>query len=139
MAIKGLKQLNLKLGKIGRETRLEVRRALERGSQRIQNTAAEGIIDSGSQRNPGPSLPGEFPAGKSPGGLAQRITVADASTSDVIRFETGPDVDYGAYLELGTSKMEPRPFMTPSYNENVGQVKADVAAAVRRAARKGGK
>lgn len=148
MAIKGLKQLNIKLGKIGRETRKEVKRALQRGALRIENRAAQGIIDPPKTGRIYPSkhrkgakhqasAPGEFPAADS-GRLHQSITTVPAADNEaVIRFETGTNVDYGTYLEYGTANMEPRPFMTPSYNENVGAVKADVAAAVRRGAAKG--
>lgn len=146
MAIKGLKSLNIKLGKIGRETRNEVHRALQRGALRIENRAAQGIIDPPKTGRIYPSkhrkgakhqasAPGEFPAADS-GRLHQSITTAETSSADVVRFETGSNVDYGTYLELGTSNMEPRPFMTPAYNENEAQVKADVRAAVRRGVRK---
>ena len=147
MAVKGLKSLNLKLGKIGRETQQEVRRALQRGSLRIENRAVQGIIDPpktgriyASKHRKGAkhqaSAPGEFPAADS-GRLHQSITSVEASSASTIRFETGPNTPYGAMLELGTSKMEPRPFMTPAYDENVGKVKVDVQAAVRRGAQKG--
>jgi len=130
-----LRSLNVKLGKVGPQTVNEVRRELQRGSLAIENTAVEGIIESGAARNPGPSLPGEYPAGKSPGGLAQRITSVEASTPGTIRFETGDNVEYGTYLELGTSKMAPRPHLTPAYDGNVDKIKANVVAAVKRGAR----
>jgi HK97 gp10 family phage protein len=147
MAVKGLKQLNVKLGKIGAETRTEVRRALQRGALRVENRAVEGIINPPKTGRIYPSkhrkgakhqasAPGEFPAADS-GRLHQSITSVEASKEALLRFETGTNVDYGTYLELGTSRMEPRPFMAPAFDENVGQVRIDVQNAIKRAARKG--
>lgn len=143
--VRGLKQWNAKIGKISAKTRAEVRRALQRGALAIENRAVEGIINPPktgrvykSKHRKGAthqaSAPGEFPAADS-GRLHQSITSVEASTGDTIRFETGGNVDYATYLELGTSRMEPRPFLTPSYDENIDKVKADVRAAVKRGAR----
>jgi HK97 gp10 family phage protein len=140
-----LRSLNVKLGRIGPQTRAEVRRALHRGALAIENRAVEGIIEGpktgriyASKHRKGAkhqaSAPGEFPAADS-GRLHQSITSVEASTGDNIRFETGGNVDYATYLELGTSKMAPRPHMVPAYEENVDKVRADVRAAVRRGAR----
>lgn len=143
--VRGLKQWNAKIGKIGAKTRAEVRRALQRGALAIENRAVEGIIDPPktgriyrSKHRKGAlhqaSAPGEFPAADS-GRLHQSITSVEASTDTTLRFETGGNVDYATYLELGTSRMEPRPFLTPAYNENIEKVKANVRAAVKRGAR----
>jgi HK97 gp10 family phage protein len=140
-----LRSWNAKIGKIGAKTRAEVRRALQRGALAIENRAVEGIINppkSGriykSKHRKGAthqaSAPGEFPAADS-GRLHQSITSVEASTGDTIRFETGGNVPYATYLELGTSRMAPRPHMGPAYDENIEKVKADVRAAVKRGAR----
>lgn len=36
--------------------------------------------------------------------------------------EAGTDVEYGLYLELGTSKMAPRPFLRPALKRTAGTV-----------------
>lgn len=143
--VRGLRSWNAKIGKIGAKTRAEVRRALQRGALAIENRAVEGIIDPPktgriykSKHRKGAthqaSAPGEFPAADS-GRLHQSITSVEASTQDVIRFETGGNVPYATYLELGTSRMAPRPHMVPAYEENIEAVKANVRAAVKRGAR----
>ncbi|WP_020085700.1 HK97-gp10 family putative phage morphogenesis protein [Hyphomicrobium zavarzinii] len=135
--IKGVRELNLKLGKIGPAVIAEIRRSLRRGSQKIQNTAASGIMESGSKNNPGPSKPGEYPAGKSAGGLASGITSVEASSPGVVRFVNGATAPYAEHLEFGTSKMAPRPFMAPSFDRHVDAIKTDIRAAVKRGIRKG--
>lgn len=143
--VRGLKQWNAKIGKISAKTRAEVRRALQRGALAIENRAVQGIIDPPKTGRIYPSkhrkgakhqasAPGEFPAADS-GRLHQSITSVEASTPDTLRFETGGNVPYATYLELGTSKMEPRPFLTPSYEENIEAIKATVRTAVKRGAR----
>lgn len=134
--MKGLRELNVKLGKIGPASVEEVHRALRRGALAIERRAVEGIIDSGSARNPKPSKPGEFPAAKT-GELHQSITSVDASDGTALRFEVGTNVPHGTYLELGTSKMEPRPFMAPSFDAEVPNIKANIRAAVKRGIRRG--
>lgn len=144
---RGKSTLNLKLGRIGVKTYQEVHRTLKRGALKIENRAVQGIIEPpktgriyASKHRKGKkhqaSAPGEFPAADS-GRLHQSITSVEASTKDLIRFETGPNTDYARMLEEGTSKMEPRPYMTPSYNENEAGIRADVREAVRRGSRKG--
>jgi len=140
-----VRQLNEKLGRISNRTRDEVKRALRRGALAIENTAVEGIISPPktgrvykSKHRKGAthqaSAPGEYPAADS-GELHQSITHTDASGGDRLRYEIGTNTPHGTYLELGTSKMAPRPFMGPSYDKNEGKVKGDVRAAVRRGAR----
>lgn len=37
--------------------------------------------------------------------------------------EPGTDVEYGLYLELGTRKMAPRPYLRPALKANLGKIK----------------
>jgi HK97 gp10 family phage protein len=134
--IRGVRELNVKLGKIGPAVIAEVRRSLRRGAQKIADHAGAGIADSGAKNNPKPSKPGEFPAGKT-GRLQQSITMAEASSDAAIRFVVGANVNYASHLEFGTSKMEPRPFMAPSFDKHLDDIKSDVRAAVKRGIRKG--
>lgn len=145
--IRGKRELSIKLGRIGPASLLAAREALRRGALAIENRAVEGIVDPPktgrwyrSKHKKGAlhraSKPGEFPAADS-GRLHQSITSVETSTQEAVRFETGSNVPYGPMLEFGTSKMEPRPFMTPAFNENVDAIKANVRAAIKRGVRKG--
>lgn len=141
-----IRRSSMNLGKIAAKTVREVRTALKRGALKIENTAVEGIIGGPktgrvyrSKHRKGAlhqaSAPGEFPAADI-GELHQGITNVEASSGDTIRFEVGSNAPHGPMLELGTSKMEPRPFMKPAYDQNIGEVRNDVRQAVRRGSRK---
>lgn len=145
-------RLNIRLGNMAKTVRPVVSRSLKRGALRIENTAVEGIIDPPKTGRIYPSkhrkgathqasAPGEFPAADS-GRLHQSITTVTVEDSDhAIVVETGANTPYAEPLELGTSKMEPRPFMTPAFRERREEIKNDVtravAQAIRRAARGG--
>lgn len=40
---------------------------------------------------------------------------------DGLGFEAGPTASYGGYVELGTSKMAPQPYLLPSFAQASGQ------------------
>lgn len=129
---------------------MEVGKAVRRGGLAIENRAVDGIISppkTGAIRaartrkgkKHQASAPGEFPAADT-GALHQSITSAmTASGPDVYRSETGANTPYAIMLELGTSKMAPRPFMGPSFDEVKPQVEANIRAAIVRGARSGAK
>jgi HK97 gp10 family phage protein len=60
----------------------------------------------------GPSLPGEFPR-KVTGNL--RASVRYEMEDNQLAARVGTDLDYGAYLELGTRYMEPRPWLLRTF------------------------
>lgn len=43
--------------------------------------------------------------------------------------EVGSNLDYAAYLEFGTKKMEPRPWLSPAVNGNVGNMQKNITKA----------
>lgn len=143
------RRLNIRLGRIKDETVAEVRRALKRGGLAIENTAVEKIINPPKTGRIYPSrgrkgqkhqasAPGQPPAADT-GELHGSITTVENSTAEVLRVETAANAPYAIPLEEGTSdsRMEPRPFMAPSFDENVGSVRENVRNAIRRGSRKG--
>jgi HK97 gp10 family phage protein len=145
--VRGRRELVERLGRINKETQRQVRRALLRGGLRVENRAVEGIIDPPktgriyrSKHRKGKlhqaSAPGEFPAADS-GRLHQSITHAEVpAPAGTIAVEVAANAPYATFLELGTSKMEPRPFMAPALRENEVRIRNDIAEAVRRGSRK---
>lgn len=70
-------------------------------------------------RNENPSQPGEFPH-KMLGDLQRSIAWEMMSESEA---RIGTNVEYGKYLELGTTNMAPRPFLRRTIDEESQKVK----------------
>lgn len=68
------------------------------------------------------SAPGEAPAVRT-GHLRQNIKTEVVADGRTVRGRVGTDVEYGAHLELGTSKMAPRPWLERSFKEVEEDVK----------------
>lgn len=144
----GRRTLSVRLNAIGQRTAQEVGRAVRRGGLAIENRAVDGIISPPktgkvyrSKSRKGAthqaSAPGEFPAADT-GRLHQSITsIQTQSGPDVYRNETAANAPYAIALELGTSKMAPRPFMQPAFDEVRPQVEARIRAAIVRGAKSG--
>jgi HK97 gp10 family phage protein len=141
-----VKTLTEKINAIGKNTGVEVMKALQQGGLAIENTATEGIINPPKTGRIYPSkyrkgamhqasAPGEFPAADS-GRLHQSLTTAPVENGPQ-RFvvQTGANTPYATHLELGTAKMAPRPFMGPAFDENLEKNKTRIRNAVARAAR----
>jgi HK97 gp10 family phage protein len=68
------------------------------------------------------SAPGETPAVDT-GLLVNSIATELASSSATEAWaQVGTGVEYGEMLEFGTSRMQPRPFMRPGYDNNVKKI-----------------
>jgi HK97 gp10 family phage protein len=68
------------------------------------------------------SAPGETPAVDT-GVLVNSIsTELESSSATDAWAQVGTDKEYGEFLEFGTSKMAPRPFMRPGYDNNVTKI-----------------
>jgi hypothetical protein len=68
------------------------------------------------------SAPGEPPKTDT-GGLVSSIAIVLGS----MKAQVGTGLDYGKYLEFGTTRMEPRPWLYPSLMENGDTLKRMVA------------
>lgn len=131
---------------LGQATRDEVARELLRGGHLIESDAAVSIQEqtpSGKfvqSRGRKDALHEVSPPGSAPnadtGELHTSLTSVRRENTSGVRVETGANTPYATALELGTSKMEPRPYMSPAFNANVDRIEENVRAAVRRAARR---
>lgn len=81
-----------------------------------------------STRAEGPSVPGEFPHADT-GRL--RSSISWDIDSEKLLVRVGTTLEYGAHLELGTEKMEARPFLEPTAVEMQRKVSEIIAAPIR--------
>jgi HK97 gp10 family phage protein len=141
-----VKTLTEKINAIGKNTGVEVMKALKQGGLAIENRAAEGIINPPKTGRIYPSkyrkgafhqasAPGEFPAADS-GRLHQSLTTVPTENGpDRYVVQTGANTPYATHLELGSARMAPRPFMGPSFDETLEKNKERIRNAIIRGAR----
>jgi len=54
-------------------------------------------------------------------------------------YHVGSDVSYASFVESGTSRMAPRPFLTPALSQNISLLKASLLDKIEAWFRRGGK
>jgi HK97 gp10 family phage protein len=96
--------------------------------QGIQRGPATGAVRRDGSRA---SAPGEYPMSDT-GRLANNV-VANLPTSGNISAEVGTNIQYGRYLEFGTSRMAARPWLLPSFNKAKAGVEGKLKRAIERA------
>jgi len=96
--------------------------------QGIQRGPATGAVRPDGSRA---SAPGEYPMSDT-GRLANNV-VANLPTSGNISAEVGTNIQYGRYLEFGTSRMAARPWLLPSFNKAKAGVEGKLKRAIERA------
>lgn len=92
-------------GELRAQVRARLRLAGEVAASRIRQNISQ------PTRTLGPSLPGAFPHADT-GSLRKSVTYRIDETE--LSCRVGSDIEYAPYLELGTSKMDARPFVTPT-------------------------
>jgi HK97 gp10 family phage protein len=112
--------------------RNEVERAIARGTILVQNRVGQ-LLNQASgptKTNPTaqPSLPGE-PPHKRTGTLARSIESETFRIGDQFVGRVGTNLKYGAYLEFGTRKMAPRPYLRPALDELRPQILREIQKA----------
>jgi len=107
----------------------EVGKALFVGGNRIQTTAQISITTGAvSGKHHVPSAPGR-PPNQDTGVLGNNIETVQVET---LLVEVSSNASYSAALELGTSRMEARPFMAPARDTERKAVTDLVVEAVKR-------
>jgi HK97 gp10 family phage protein len=128
--ITGADRVTVRLKTIGPETVKQVGAALYAGGDLIRAEAAHLITEGAiSGKNHQPSLPGE-PPNEDTGVLRTHIETTQPAP---LRVEVSSNAPYAVPLEIGTSKMAPRPYMGPASRNKRKEVVQLVRQAVRRA------
>ena len=142
--IKNLSRLERKLSKLPSDLLVPLRTQVYLSAESIRKTAVKGIQKGGrtgkfytrgnkvAQR----SAPGEYPKSDR-STLVKSIFTRPISGLNKLAYKVGTRLKYGQYLEFGNSKMAPRPWLFPSFKENLRDIKKDIRRAVLKALKKG--
>ncbi len=105
--------------------RAAVMDGLKAGAFLVQSTAQQSILAGGKsgrtygKRGHRASAPGEPPANDT-GTLVRGISVQVGS--DDLSYDVNSLADYAGFLEFGTSKMAPRPYLQPAAIVNLDKI-----------------
>jgi len=136
--VRNLERVLKSLNTLGKDMLPEFREVIMGGAQQIRGEAIQSI-QTGSKsgivyqkynpkREHRASAPGESPASDT-GNLVSKIKVKQ-KTKDRVWVES--NADYSAYLEYGTSKMQPRPYMLPAFEKSKKPITTAVFNRVKR-------
>jgi len=123
-SVKNIKKVLSQLNKLEKDMEIPFQEIVKGGGQFIRGEAIKSIqagAKSGivyekynPRRSHRASAPGQAPASDT-GNLVSKIIVKQ-KTKNITNVES--NADYSAFLEYGTSKMEPRPFMLPAFEKS---------------------
>jgi len=124
LTVKNIKKVLGQLKRLNKELEPDFREIIKGGAQQIRGEAIKSI-QSGAKsgivyekynprRTHRASAPGEAPASDT-GNLVSKIMVRQI-TKDKVAVES--NAHYSAYLEYGTSRMQPRPYMLPAFEKS---------------------
>ena len=123
-SVKNLKKVLSQLDKLEKDMEVPFQEIVKGGGQLIRTEAIKSIQTGAKsgvmyqkynpRREHRASAPGQSPASDT-GNLVSKIIVKQKSLN-VVHVES--NADYSAFLEFGTSKMQPRPFMLPAFEKS---------------------
>ena len=102
--------------------------AIRRGTSRVQREARRLVSQ---QASPPPSAPGE-PPHLATGTLARSIEMETFRDGADLVGRVGTNLKYGRFLEFGTARMAPRPFLRPALQSQRPIFVQEIGAAMRR-------
>ena len=122
--VTNLKKVLSQLNRLQKDMEVPFQEVVKGGGQLIRGEAIKSIQAGGKsgivyqkynpRREHRASAPGQAPASDT-GNLASKIIVKQKSRN---RVNVESNANYSAYLEYGTSKMQPRPFMLPAFEKS---------------------
>jgi HK97 gp10 family phage protein len=121
--IDGMSQLTRQLAALAKDADKAIASVINQTITETRNEAVQGIQSgpaSGRVYRRGgithqASAPGQYPMSDT-GRLAASVAMQPATPSN-LRGQVGTNLVYGRYLEFGTSRMAPRPWLLPSFEK----------------------
>ena len=83
----------------------------------VKNEAKDNLLKNGSYRT---------------GNLYNSIESKVEDNEEEVEAKVGTEVEYSHFVELGTSKMSPKPYLYPALKDNVDKIVDKVADAIRK-------
>jgi len=124
LKVKNLKKVMSQLKQLKKQLEPDFQEIVKGGGQLIRGEAVKSIQQGSKsgivyekynpRRSHRASAPGEAPASDT-GNLVSKIIVKQ-KTKNITNVES--NANYSAFLEYGTSKMQPRPFMLPAFEKS---------------------
>ena len=141
ITVSGVKELNVALRSLGINADKAINMGVEATAQQVRNTAIKSIqsvsagetVQRSRQGGNGTyshvaSKPGDAP-NTDTGRLVASVAIERPTLSSAL---VGTGLDYGLFLELGTSKMQPRLWLQPALDANIKQLPINVCKAIQR-------
>lgn len=136
------KRFRNNLGKTKDSFKSDVSKVIKLSCERVRSTSLDDMAKTQRNMNVSyfthnknvphhPSLPGNAPAPDS-GNLRDSIHYTIDEEDSLIIGRVGTDVDYGRMLELGTSRVAPRPWLKPSVEKNREVILNDLGKVLKR-------
>ena len=142
------KQLIANLKKLGANADKAIAQGVYMTAQQVRNAAVASIqaqssgdtvtrySQGGNEYTHVASAPGDAP-NTDTGTLVRSIAVEPAAPA--VEMFVGSGIDYALWLETGTTKMRPRPWLMPAIDANRANLNANIAKAVNRMVQNVGK
>jgi HK97 gp10 family phage protein len=142
------KQLIANLKKLGANADKAIAQGVYMTAQQVRSAAVASIqaqsagetvtrfSQGGNEYTHVASAPGDAP-NTDTGSLVRSIAVEPAAPA--AEMFVGSGIDYALFLELGTTKMKPRPWLMPAIDANRANLNANIAKAVNRMVQNVGK
>lgn len=111
----------------------EVEKAILKSAQKVEADAKKSFRSSNEESEP--DAPPRNQTGRLRASITHRLKKDDKETYA----EVGTNVNYGLWLEFGTSKMKPHPFLTPAFEQNKESIQDYIARAIKKAADNAGR
>lgn len=123
-----IEQLLKELEKMNKQVTQIEKVAISKTVNDIKNTAQIGMTETAvdntkryGRKNHHPSIPGNYPAVDT-GTLRRSVTTETVEENGQVVGRVGSPLEYGLYLETGTSKMKPRKWLEPSTDKNAENI-----------------
>lgn len=140
MSVTGDKEVIRALKKLGTRSSKALRHGINATAQQVRNTAIKSIqgqsqgavvirySQGGGAYEHVASSPGDAP-NTDTGALVKSIAVEQPNDANAF---VGTGLDYGLFLEFGTTNMKPRPWLQPALDGNIKNLNDNISKSVQR-------